>query len=202
MLKIGLTGNRFSGKNTIAKQFKAIGVPVFDADVILKFIINYNNQVFISLQKEFGDDISNLGLIDSHKFNNDEKMNRLFDIVEYDMWEAYNRWVLKHSLQPYIIFKSSIIFERDLKNNFDKIINVFCPSKVRADRYAQSSQAGLNKWSVLEVMKQEMDEYTKNELSDFIIHNYDEISPLVNQIKHIHTDILDISNKNKKQLTT
>lgn len=208
MLKIGLTGSRYSGKKVVAKHFKSLGIHVFDADVVIKFIINYNNQVFSNIKKEFGDDISNLGLIDTQRFNNDDKMNKLFDLVEFDMWEAYSRFNIKHSSEPYTIFKSSILFERKLKTNFDKTINVFCPSKVRAERYSKNSLAGLSMWSVLEVMKQEMDEYEKNVLSDYIIHNYDDIQPAGSQIDFIHKELLDLSKEsgvkginNKKVIT-
>ena len=40
MIKVGLSGNRYSGKSTVCKLFKQIGIPVFEADVILKFIIS------------------------------------------------------------------------------------------------------------------------------------------------------------------
>ena len=45
MLEIALTGCRYSGKTTIANKFKKIGVPVFDADTVLKFILNFRTYV-------------------------------------------------------------------------------------------------------------------------------------------------------------
>jgi dephospho-CoA kinase len=42
MFKVGLTGNRYSGKDTVASLFNKISIPVFDADVIVKFLINHN----------------------------------------------------------------------------------------------------------------------------------------------------------------
>ena len=42
MIEIGLTGCRYSGKTSVSKMFKQIGVPVFDADTILKFILNFS----------------------------------------------------------------------------------------------------------------------------------------------------------------
>ena len=42
MIKVGLSGNRYSGKNRVVAMFKQIGIPVFEADVILKFILQHN----------------------------------------------------------------------------------------------------------------------------------------------------------------
>ena len=45
MIKIGLTGNRYSGKDRVCKIFEQISIPVFQADVVLKFIINHNFEI-------------------------------------------------------------------------------------------------------------------------------------------------------------
>ena len=41
MLEIALTGNRYSGKTKVSKVFNGIYIPVFDADTVMKFILNY-----------------------------------------------------------------------------------------------------------------------------------------------------------------
>ena len=46
-LKVGFTGNRFSGKTRVSKVFKQIGIPIFDADVVLAFIINHDNIIYV-----------------------------------------------------------------------------------------------------------------------------------------------------------
>ena len=53
MIKIGLSGNRYSGKNRVVNIFKQIGVPVFEADVIIKFILQHNYE----LQAEISDKV-------------------------------------------------------------------------------------------------------------------------------------------------
>ena len=42
MIKVGLSGNRYAGKDAVSRLFEQIRVPVFDADIVLKFILNYN----------------------------------------------------------------------------------------------------------------------------------------------------------------
>src|ERR1035437_772779 len=135
MIKVALTGNRYSGKNTVIKQFKSHDVPVFDSDTVLKFIINYNNQAILKIKQEFGENSIRFGTVDPVKFDTDVKLDRLFDIVEFDLMDAYKRWLLKYPIYSYTIFKSSILFERKLERIFHFTINVFCPLKTRVDRY-------------------------------------------------------------------
>ena len=40
MIKVGLSGNRYAGKDAVSRLFEQIRVPVFDADIVLKFILN------------------------------------------------------------------------------------------------------------------------------------------------------------------
>ena len=54
MIKVGLSGNRYSGKDRVASLFNQIGVPIFNADVILKFILSCNYEVLGKIKEKFG----------------------------------------------------------------------------------------------------------------------------------------------------
>jgi dephospho-CoA kinase len=51
MIKVG---SRYSGKDRTARVFKQIGVPIFEADVILKFILNYNEELIDLIKIKIG----------------------------------------------------------------------------------------------------------------------------------------------------
>ena len=69
MIKVGLTGNRYSGKDVCSKIFQQIDVPVFNADIVLKFILNYNYEINYKIRNAFGDVFSlNGDLLDINKF--------------------------------------------------------------------------------------------------------------------------------------
>ena len=53
MLKVGLTGNYFSGIDDISNTYKKLKIPVFEVDLIIKFML-YNNQDTIEkIREEF-----------------------------------------------------------------------------------------------------------------------------------------------------
>jgi dephospho-CoA kinase len=45
--------SRYSGKDR-TRVFKQIGVPIFEADVILKFILNYNEELIDLIKIKIG----------------------------------------------------------------------------------------------------------------------------------------------------
>ena len=53
MIEVALTGNRYTGKDFIAKKFRKINVPVFDGDTVLKFIINHRFSFLDSLKRNW-----------------------------------------------------------------------------------------------------------------------------------------------------
>jgi len=192
MIKVGLTGNRYSGKDTVASLFKKISIPVFDADVIIKFLINHNFEMDYKIKKK----------IDSSFFKNDRLdlskltgpvLDQIIDIVEYDLFDAYKKYELKNMNSIYTVFHSSILFERDWNKKMDFTISVFSPTSDRVERCQKESDLKLA--DIYNLSQREMKDLSKNSLSDYVIHNYnDEINPfgdILTQINKIDQRLID-----------
>lgn len=196
MIKIGLTGNICSGYEKIALMFKTLGVTVFDADIALKFLLNYREDIAKKIRIEFGENVYNKGLIDGSKFNTTEKFDRLIDTAELELIRLYESWRFVNKDESYTVFKSSILFERKLNKNMNYNISVFRP---KDDRAVELSKSCIRKDSIIlqpmmlsgaySIIDSEMDELIKNQNSDFIIHNYESSASLLSQVKLIHEKI-------------
>ena len=79
MYKVALTGSVCSGKTLVAKNLELLGVPVFHADVIIKYLINNRIDVINALKTQFSE-IFIGGLIDKSKIT-DEKFNRIINLI-------------------------------------------------------------------------------------------------------------------------
>ena len=187
MIKVGLTGNRFSGKDTVCKLFEQIGVPVFNADVVLKFILNYNYEINYKIRNIFGDVFSLKGdLLDIGKFSEQKKFNDLIDVIEYELLDAYDQFNKRNKQKVYTIFHSSILMEREWQKVMDYNISVYSSRderKIRAKRVTGVSEGIINN-----MMCSEMDDIIKNSLSEFVISNYP-------GAYHIYGDICEQVNK-------
>lgn|SRR5574343_371748 len=188
MYRIALTGSVCSGKTLTAKNFELLGVPVFYADSIIKFLINHRIDVTESIKKQFGDRIYTNNLIDENKIN-DALFDQLINLVEYDVFVAFDSWCNKQK-SPYVIYESSIIFERKINKAFDYNICVFAPKDERAFRFHRLNKDKFTITGVNSAINKEYDEYSKTCNSDFVIHNYDTFS-LENQVSSIHRTLLD-----------
>lgn len=184
MLRIGLSGNRFSGKSRVANLFKQIGIPVFDADVILKFILNHNYE----LQSEIADRVGRVyfkdGKLNIDKIKSDGKFSQILEVVEPEIYRAWIRFTEKNEKAIYCIFHSSILFEKEWNKSMNYNISVFAPYSDRVDRCKFLTNKSVS--SIYSLLKLEMDELEKNKLSDYVIHNYNIDSPFGDALKQVN----------------
>lgn len=202
MIKVGLTGNFWSGHNEVADLFEEKEIKVFDADLVLKFILLYSQEHITKIQAKFGKEIYQSGLLDLKYFDDNRKFNQLFDIVQLDLIKAYEKWRIKNWNSVYTIFKSSVLFERDLDKHMNFTISVYRPSGLRKWDLTQNTQ--ISKHTIDFILDNEMDELVKNTKSTYQVNNYSsmEISyserteNLKKQVENIHSALLKKNQNN------
>ena len=191
-LKIGLSGNRYSGKSRVCKIFNQVGIPVFEADVILKFILLHNYELQSLVADKIGRKYFNNGVLDYDKVINGKVFSDILSIVEKDLFDAWERFQKKNYKSIYCIFHSSMLFERGWDKKMDKNISVFAPYSDRIYRCKFLTNESVSK--IYSLTKSEMDELKKNSLSDFVIHNYNEDSvfgDILTQVNRVDKSIID-----------
>jgi dephospho-CoA kinase len=184
-MEIGLTGNRYSGKKTVINYFKKLDIPVFDADLITKFIINHDLEVDKKIKIELGTSLfDSYGKIDSSKLNTSEKFDRLIDIIDPILFKTYDRFKKLHPKSIFTIFYSSILFERNWIDKMDYSITVFAPKTTRMERCSESTKMSFGE--IYRLSQSEIEDIAKNNRADYVIHSYDNwLSDVDLQVKNI-----------------
>lgn len=196
MVKIGLTGNRYSGKDRIARLFKQIHIPVFDADIVLKFAINYNIELLQKLKLIIGEYYFDHGNLNMKRVRKDNKFGEVLNFFEEDIFKAYERFN-KNSKSVYTIFHSSVLFESGWDKRMDQTISAFSPVNSRIERCQFLTDYKLSEIHML--VKTEMDELEKNKKSTYVIHNYELIGgrDTLDSVCHTDQKIIDFYLYNK-----
>ena len=170
MIKVGLTGNFHSGQNQVSEILEKLDVPVFDADLILKYLINYSKPHNQKIDQEFGEYTYRMGLLNTSKFTSNKEWNKLIDLLEFDIIKSYERFRLNHKEKTYTVFKYSYLFERKMNKTMDYTINCHRPKYLRKSDIQLLTY--MDSYGVTQLLENEMDETFKNEQSDFTIENY------------------------------
>lgn len=192
MLKVGLTGNIGSGKTLVCQIFETLGVPVFYADRVARGL--YNEQKVRKQVKElFGAGVysSDGELIPQNLarlvFNDKNALLEINRIIHPGVIKQYIQWLEEHSEEEYTLHEAAILFESKLEKEFDFIIMVSAPEKVRLQRVMERDT--LNERAVIARMKNQWPEKRKIQNANFIIVN-DGKQILIPQILEIHNKLI------------
>ena len=190
MMVVGLTGGIGSGKSTIAKEFAALGIAVFNSDEQAKALIANNAQVKKRIIAAFGEEAYqngeyNRAYIAQIVFNNSEKLAILNGIVHPALAKYFNQWAKKQT-SPYVLKEAAILFESGSYKDCDYIITVTAPEEVRIARVMARDHC--TEAQVRARMAQQWSDAQRIALSNAVIENVD-LESAKEQVKRINDEL-------------
>ncbi|MBT3385949.1 MAG: dephospho-CoA kinase [Prolixibacteraceae bacterium] len=171
---VGITGGIGSGKSTVCHVFKLLRVPVFEADIVAKQLINSNAEIRSKLIHLFGEGIYTIkGLIDRKKladiiFNNDFQLAKINELVHPFVKTEFRKW-LKMQKSPYVIHEAAILFESGFYKMMDFTILITAPESQRIERVVK--RGGVNAAELKNRINKQWTDSEKRELADIEIEN-------------------------------
>lgn len=191
MLRVGLTGGIGSGKTTVAKIFETLGIPVYDADIEAKRLMNSDPQIREGIIDAFGKEsyegtVPNRSFLIAHVLSDEKKLTRLNAIVHPVTIADAERW-MKEQTTPYALKEAAIIFETGSEKYLDFVIGVTAPQELRVERIMQRD--GRSEGEIKQLMSRQMDEQEKMKRCDFVIYNDGE-KMLIPQVIAVHQQLL------------
>lgn len=191
MLKIGITGGIGSGKSTVANLFEVLGIPVYNADLAAKRLMNEDVALKEKIKQQFGDDVYKNEKLDNKYlaqivFSSEEKLHLLNSMVHPATINDANAWMLQQST-PYTLKEAALLFESGAAELLDYVIGVTAPAPLRLQRVMQRDNSSREE--VMARMNKQMDEEIKMKLCNFIITN-DEQQLLIPQVLALHETLL------------
>lgn len=192
MIVVGLTGGIGSGKTTVAKRFKDLGVPIYIADKEAKKLMNSSKIIRRMLNSLFGEEAYvnnelNRPFIAKEIFNNKDLLNKMNAIVHPKVGKHFQRWLNKQ-ISPYVIKESAILFENNLQDQCDFVILVTAPKDLKISRLLERDNTTIDK--IEAVMNNQLSDEEKIKRSDFVISNTT-LENTYRQIENIHQTLLE-----------
>lgn len=188
---VGLTGGIGSGKTTVAKMFKELGVPVYNSDKQAKKLMNTSKKLRKSIKALLGNDAYketklNKEYIATKIFNNKELLQELNSIVHPAVRGHFKKWAAKKE-STYVIQEAAIIFENSMHTFYDKVILVTAPKEVRISRIERRDATSIKQ--IRARMQNQWSDERKIPLADFIIENNDLVQTQKN-VEELHQILL------------
>ncbi len=174
---IGLTGSIASGKSTVAKMIESYGLPIVDADVVARQVVEPGTPTLNKIAEAFGPEvIAHDGSMDRAKvgsiiFHNEEMRKTLNGIIHPAIREEMLRQRDEFISfgEKNIFMDIPLLFESKLEHFVEKIIVVSVKKEVQLQRLMERN--GYSEEEANARIATQIPVKEKEQLADAVIHN-------------------------------
>ncbi|WP_349583286.1 dephospho-CoA kinase [Leuconostoc citreum] len=200
MVIIGLTGSIATGKSTVSTMLRDAGMPIVDADVVAREVVEPGTHTLEAIKLAFGPGVIENGVLNRSQlgnivFGNQSELQRLNAIMQPAirsvMADKINFWRTQHV--PVLILDIPLLFEREYDKNYhvDKIIVVSADPEVQLARL--KSRDSLDERQAKNRMRTQMPIAEKVARADYVINNNGDKSQLKAQVENLIEKLKDIA---------
>jgi dephospho-CoA kinase len=187
MIRIALTGSIGMGKSTVAEMFRAAGIPVFDADSVVRRLQAEDPALIAAIGDRFPGTVEK-GVLDrdalaSQVLGQADELAALEAIMHPAVHAERARFLLGNRDKPVLLFDIPLLFETHGEEAFDKVIVVSAPAEVQRQRVL--ARPGMSEARLASILARQMPDEEKRRRADFVIDTGGELSTTESQVREI-----------------
>lgn len=187
MIRIALTGSIGMGKSTVAQMFGRAGIPVFDADAVVRGLQAPGGELVEAIEQHFPGTTGPSGVdreaLSKVVLADPDRLARLEAIVHPAVHRARSRFLLDNRDKPALLFEIPLLFETGGHEAFDKVIVVSAPPDVQQARVLE--RPGMTKDKLDALLARQMPDEEKRKLADFVIDTGTDLSTTEGQVRSV-----------------
>ncbi|MGX4686123.1 dephospho-CoA kinase [Vagococcus sp. JNUCC 83] len=186
---LGLTGGIASGKSTISDYFKAKNIPVIDADLVAREVVEPGTKGLEQIVQDFGQSILladgtlNRKKLGSMIFEDSKKRERLNAIlsgaIRQNILDKISE--LKKLQRPLIVLDIPLLYEGGYQELVNSVMVCYVPKEIQLSRLMKRDK--LTKQEAMKRIDSQMTLEEKNKLADVVIDNSGRIDDTLKQVQ-------------------
>ncbi|UOQ94106.1 dephospho-CoA kinase [Halobacillus shinanisalinarum] len=188
---IGLTGSIASGKSTVSQMFHDLKIPVVDADIISREVVNIGEPAYEKIVHSFGEKVLyddktiNRKQLGEIVFNSREKRQQLNQIVHPEVRKEMlrQRDAYKADATAAVVLDIPLLFESKLTDYADRTLVVYVDEEIQLTRLMERDQSGIDE--AKQRISSQIPVRKKAEMADAVIDNTGTIEQSYTQLKSI-----------------
>ncbi|MDW8247459.1 MAG: dephospho-CoA kinase [Sandaracinaceae bacterium] len=204
MKVIGLTGGIASGKSTVARRFRELGVPVVDADMIARELVAPGSEALKEIVQHFGLEFLtpqgelNRAKLGEFVFSNDAARKKLESIIHPRIAQASIEKLAALSQKgfPYAIYEAALLVEGGRWKWLDGLIVVAASPEIQLARLR--ARDGLDEAQALARIRAQAPLEEKLKAATWVIWNDGDLDSLFVKVDALHGEILSSVNDLRK----
>lgn len=178
MLRVGLTGGLASGKSSVARALAREGLPVRDADLVVRELYEPGQPGALAIASSFGPEfLDESGAVvrarlGAHVFGHPDRVARLNALIHPLVHAEHARWfeALERAGQRLGVVEATLLLESGGRARFDVVVTVSAPEDVRLAR-AAARNPEIPVEELRNRMKAQLPDARREELADVVLRN-------------------------------
>jgi len=170
-LILGLTGSIGMGKSTVAAMFERLGVPVFDADAVVRGLQGRGGALVEPIEAAFPGTTGEAGVdrpaLGARVFGDAAALARLETIVHPAVRQARESFLVAHADAPLVVFDIPLLFEKGGIDGVDRVAVVSAPAAIQRARVL--AREGMDEMRFGEILALQMADADKRARADYVI---------------------------------
>ncbi len=196
--RLGVTGGIGSGKTTVCRVFRVLGIPVFVADTVARDLMDSEPDIRASINLIIGKDLYANGTLDRKElarviFNRPDLLRKVNSTVHPAVLRRFDLWAAA-SESPYVIMEAAILFEAGADTLVDRVVTISAPVEERISRVMGRNE--LTREEVIRRINNQLEDEKREEQSYYVINNSDN-EMIIPEILKIHEDMLRLAEKER-----
>ncbi|MDM8001442.1 MAG: dephospho-CoA kinase [Bacteroidota bacterium] len=196
--RLGVTGGIGSGKTTVCRIFRVLGVPVFVADTVARDMMENEPELRTAINQIAGKDLYTTGTLDRKElariiFNRPELLRKVNGVVHPAVLKQFEEWA-DNSALPYVIMEAAILFEAGADALVDRVVTISAPVEERIARVMGRND--LTREEVIRRINNQLEDEEREEQSYYVINNSDN-EMIIPEILKIHEDMIRLSGRDR-----
>jgi len=193
MLKIGLTGGIGSGKSTVCRLFAEFGVPIVDADLISRQLVEPGQPALSIIAEAFGHEMLDQdGGLNRAKLRDvvfaDADKKRELDGIMHPLVYAQIAEDVRALSADYCVIAVPLLLESKNPYAVDRVLLVDCPVEAQIARVIARDK--LTRQQVQAIIDSQMSRHERLGKADDVIDNIAGTEQLAEQVKRLHNSYI------------
>jgi len=196
---VGLTGGIGSGKTTVARAFKDLGVKVIDADQGSRAVVAPGSQALETIGNHYKNTVwKNVEIVVDDRLNRAALREIIFSDASEKKWleqllhPLIREWIIDQLQQPddspYIILESPLLLETDQHKLVDTVLVVDVPETLQLQR--ASLRDGMKRKNIQAIMDTQISRQQRLDHADLVFDNSLSSDSLVSRVNKLHQRFL------------
>lgn len=193
---VALTGGIGSGKTTVANEFAKLGVPLVDADVIARQVVEPNSPALKSITHHFGKDV----ILPNGALNRQRLREIIFSKPDEKKWlNALLHPLIQQETQkqfqqinyPYLLWVVPLLIENNIHHLADRVLVVDVTVEEQIQRTLKRDKTSLEQ--VTNILNAQVSREKRLDYANDIITNHSHDRDLSTKVAALHNQYLTLA---------